>query len=119
MLYEIIGAISVCSFIYYTALIYLLRYKYKKIPGPPASSLFGFYLGNLIELMIEIKLRKRLINDVLLDWYMSHDLVCSYFVFNMITHLLKRINSYGKTIKFQVLNRIVIVTVDLQANKVI
>ena len=38
--------ILVGLFSYYSLKKYLLRQKYKHIPGPPANGLLGFYFGN-------------------------------------------------------------------------
>ncbi len=37
-------------FSYYTLKKYLLRQKYKHIPGPPANGIIGFYFGNSFDL---------------------------------------------------------------------
>ena len=54
---------------YFTVQIYILRQKYQHIPGPPSNGILGFYLGNLIELMIDTRYKKRIMNETFLRWY--------------------------------------------------
>jgi hypothetical protein len=61
--------ILILFFSYFSLQIYHLRKKYQHIPGPPANGFFGFFLGNLIELIIHTKINKKLINDLFLEWF--------------------------------------------------
>ena len=54
-------------FSYYSLKKYLLRQKYRHIPGPPANGLLGFYLGNTIELLSKKRQGIELI-DVFTEW---------------------------------------------------
>lgn len=70
--YKLVGSgiatLLVGSLTYITLQIYFLRQKYKHIPGPPATGLTGFYLGNLIEL----RNKKGLMSDKFLEWLISY-----------------------------------------------
>lgn len=65
------------------------------IPGPPTNGILGFYFGNVPD-FLKNRETKRVNNDLIGDWL----------------HL------YGKTIKYQALNEIIILTVDQKAIKV-
>jgi hypothetical protein len=53
---------------YLTSNIYFQRKKFHHIPGPESNGILGFYFGNLKSILVETRLKKRLINDVILDW---------------------------------------------------
>lgn len=52
-----------------TLRIYNLRRKYAHIPGPPANGLVGFFLGNFLDVIYNESVRKRVTNDLVLDWF--------------------------------------------------
>ena len=54
--------------VYKTVKIYLLRRKYSHLPGPPATGLLGFYLGNLREAVRAIN-EKKILSDLMHQWY--------------------------------------------------
>lgn len=74
--YKVVGAGMVTLlagfFTYYTAKIYILRQKYKNIPGPKSDGLLGFYLGNYFELLRHKRGKNGLHNDLFLEWYLKH-----------------------------------------------
>ena len=53
---------------YFTVNIYILRKKYAHIPGPPANGLIGFYFGNLFEINHNLRSKKRVTSQLILDW---------------------------------------------------
>jgi len=55
-------------FSYYTVKLYLLRQKFKHIPGPPADGLIGFYFGNTLEIVIK-KINDIDLVDIFTEWY--------------------------------------------------
>jgi hypothetical protein len=59
--------ILVGLFSYYSLKKYLLRQKYKHIPGPPANGLLGFYFGNTLDLFNKKRQGIELI-DVFTEW---------------------------------------------------
>lgn len=81
---------------YFTFKIYNLRKKYSHIPGPVTKGILGFYFGNMFD-FIKNKQKNRVDNDLIIDW----------------------LNLYGKTIKYQLLSEVLVVTVDHKAIKVI
>jgi hypothetical protein len=54
-------------FSYYSLKKYLLRQKYRHIPGPPANGLLGFYFGNTLDLFNKKRQGIELI-DVFTEW---------------------------------------------------
>ena len=58
----------VSYFSYYTFKIYLLRQKYKHIPGPPANGILGFYFGNLFEIK-EGRNNDRILFETISRWF--------------------------------------------------
>jgi hypothetical protein len=56
------------SFSYYTVKLYLLRQKFKHIPGPPANGLIGFYFGNTLEIIVK-KIKGIDLVDIFTEWY--------------------------------------------------
>ncbi len=54
-------------FSYYSLKKYLLRQKYRHIPGPPANGLLGFYFGNSFDLFNKKRQGIELI-DVFTEW---------------------------------------------------
>jgi hypothetical protein len=69
------SALATCLaliFSYYTLQIYNLRKKYNHIPGPPADGIFGFYLGNSIELAVHRKINNKLMSDLFLEWFLKN-----------------------------------------------
>ena len=55
-------------FSYYTLKIYLLRQKYKHIPGPPSNGILGFYFGNLFEIK-EGRNNDRILFETISRWF--------------------------------------------------
>lgn len=51
---------------YKTVKIYLLRRKYRHIPGPPTNGLFGFYMGNL-DIAAKIMKEGKVFADLMLE----------------------------------------------------
>lgn len=83
------------SFIVYKTLkIYLLRRKYRHIPGPKTQGILGFYLGNVIEIMNLPK--SKIFPDLIADW----------------------VKQYGHIIKYQLVDRMVVFTMHPEAIKV-
>ncbi len=60
----ITGAVGLFS--YGTIKLYLLRSRYKHIPGPPTKGILGFYFGNVSEFS-KIVQEKKLWDDILLE----------------------------------------------------
>lgn len=52
--------------IYKTVKIYLIRRKYRHLPGPPTNGLLGFYLGNL-DLAAKIMKEGKIFADLMLE----------------------------------------------------
>ena len=52
---------------YKTLRIYLLRRKYRHIPGPPTKGIKGFFLGNIAEIQMN-SMQKRILTDLYCDW---------------------------------------------------
>jgi len=106
--------ILLCNISYYTIKIYNLRKKFAHIPGPPATGLIGFYLGNVLEIR-NFRNNDQLLMHNIVEWFESVDfkIILRKIYFNYLI----RVNKYGKTIKFQVLDKFVIHTIDLQAIK--
>ena len=53
-------------FSYGTIKMYLLRSRYRHIPGPPTKGILGFYLGNVFEIAKAYQDNK-LLNDFILE----------------------------------------------------
>ena len=51
-----------------TIKIYVLRKKYNHLPGPPATGLLGFYLGNLDQALRTINDNK-ILSDLMNKWF--------------------------------------------------
>jgi hypothetical protein len=83
------------GFLYKTYRIYQLRERYEHIPGPPSDGLLGFYFGNLESVVKAMKTGK-ILADLIHEW----------------------VNQYGPVIKFQVLDKIVVFTVEPDAVRV-
>ncbi len=66
-LLKVVAYLASSYAIYKTIQIYLLRRKYRHIPGPPATGLFGFYLGNVIDMPKYLK-NQKVYNDFISDW---------------------------------------------------
>nr|QVK45600.1 cytochrome P450 [Brachionus paranguensis] len=79
---------------YKTYSIYAIRKKYSHIPGPKTKGILGFYLGNLSEALRYIR-GGRLLADMMLD-------MC---------------NDYGRVFKFQIVDKIVVFTIEPEAVK--
>lgn len=61
-------AVAGSSYLIYKSIcIYLLRKKYRHIPGPPANGILGFFLGSVVEMPKYMK-NKKTYNDFLIDW---------------------------------------------------
>ena len=82
-------------FTYYVIQIIQLRKKYKHIPGPDDNGLIGFFFGNFFEI-IKNKRENKLFSDLIVNWIEKH----------------------GKTVKYRIFNKVLVSTIDLQANKV-
>ena len=71
--YKVAGAglatLLVGFFTYFTVKIYILRLKYKHIPGPSSDGLLGFYFGNFPEFLRHKRRKNGLHNDLFLEWY--------------------------------------------------
>lgn len=52
--------------VYKTVKIYLIRRKYRHLPGPPTNGLLGFYLGNL-DLAAKIMKEGKVFADLMLE----------------------------------------------------
>jgi hypothetical protein len=58
-------------FSYGTIKMYLLRSRYRHIPGPPTKGILGFYLGNVFEIAKAYQDNK-LLNDFILEELFSN-----------------------------------------------
>lgn len=59
-------AVALISFfVYKTIKIYLIRRKYRHLPGPPTHGIFGFYMGNL-DIAIKIMKEGKVFADLML-----------------------------------------------------
>nr|QEV83801.1 cytochrome P450 [Brachionus rotundiformis] len=89
--------LSICAgfiiFVYKTCQIYLLRQRYRHIPGPKTNGLLGFYLGNIPELKELVK--HKMVPDILADW----------------------VKEYGPCFKYQILDKISVFTISPEAIK--
>jgi hypothetical protein len=65
----ITGAVGLFS--YGTIKMYLLRSRYRHIPGPPTKGILGFYLGNVFEIAKAYQDNK-LLNDFILEELFSN-----------------------------------------------
>ncbi|RNA07005.1 cholesterol 24-hydroxylase-like [Brachionus plicatilis] len=79
---------SFAFFGYKTLKIYLLRRKYKHIPGPKTKGILGFYLGNVLD--IKNLPKNKIFPDLVADW----------------------VSQYGHVIKFQLSDRMVVFTIN-------
>ena len=57
-----------CFISYKTLKIYLNRRKFRHLPGPPTKGIFGFFLGNLDQIVATMK-SGRILADLTSDWY--------------------------------------------------
>ena len=81
---------AIAYFIYCTIEFYFYRLKFKNIPGPPTpAGLLGFFTGNLKQIS-EADKNGIPLPDLLNEW----------------------IAKYGKTIKYQLLNKMVVLTIE-------
>ena len=69
MIASCLVAASVVLFSYYTVKIYLLRSRYSHIPGPGTKGIFGFYLGNVLDLRKTVHKDKKIADDLILEWF--------------------------------------------------
>ena len=80
------SALATCVallFSFFTLQIYNLRKKYQHIPGPPADGIFGFYLGNLIEISIHSRINKKILGNLFLEWFVDIFLQFKFSTFHM------------------------------------
>jgi hypothetical protein len=81
---------AIAYFIYCTIEFYFYRLKFKNIPGPPTpAGLLGFFTGNLKQIA-EADKNGIPLPDLLNEW----------------------VAKYGKTIKYQLLNKMVVLTIE-------
>lgn len=85
----LIGGTITAIWAYYTISMYLLRRKYRHIPGPKSSGILGFYLGNFSEAK-KTMLKGKIFEDQVLEWHAK----------------------YGPVFKFQIVGTIVVFTSD-------
>lgn len=67
---KLIATLASSYVIYKSVQIYLLRRKYRHIPGPPANGLFGFYFGNVIDMPKYLN-NQKVYSDFVTDWYFN------------------------------------------------
>jgi hypothetical protein len=67
-LLKLVATLASSYTIYKTIQIYLIRRKYRHIPGPSANGLLGFYLGNVIDMPKYLN-NQKIYNDFIADWY--------------------------------------------------
>lgn len=79
---------------YKTFKIYLLRRKYRHIPGPKTKGILGFYLGNVLD--IKNLPKNKIFPDLVADW----------------------VKQYGHVIKFQLADRMIVFTINPDTIKV-
>jgi hypothetical protein len=103
-------------FTHYTIKTYLLRQKYKHIPGPPATGLIGFYLGNTPE-FVKLKKEGKEFLEIFTTWLKNFNEKIFSKIFSLY-NFCSRAKTYGKTFKFQIINQIVVHTCDLDAIRV-
>nr|AHL88993.1 cytochrome p450 3049B1 [Brachionus koreanus] len=80
-------------FAYKTLKIYLLRRKYRHIPGPATKGLLGFYLGNVLD--IKNLPKNKIFPELVADW----------------------VRQYGHVIKFQLVDRFIVFTINPETIK--
>ncbi|CAF0954298.1 unnamed protein product [Brachionus calyciflorus] len=73
---------------YKTIRIYLLRRKYRHIPGPKTRGLLGFYLGNIVD--IRNLPKNKIFHDLIIEWS----------------------KEFGHVFKYQLMDRIIVFTLD-------
>nr|UOU03255.1 cytochrome P450 3049B1-3 [Brachionus rubens] len=83
--------IGLSSFAYKTIQIYLLRRRYRHIPGPETKGILGFYLGNSSDVVDSRK--NGMYPDLVVEW----------------------IREYGNVIKYQIGDKMFLFTVDTDA----
>nr|QUF59390.1 cytochrome p450 CYP3049F1 [Brachionus angularis] len=95
-IFYIISLISfgLTFFLYKTMKIYLLRKKYSHLPGPKTNGIIGFYMGNL-DLAIKYLNEGKILADLMLE-------------------LSK---TYGTVFRFQIVDKIIVFTIDQEAVK--
>ena len=64
-------------FSYWTLITYLNRRKYRHIPGPPTKGLYGFYFGNMSEVVNNVK-NGGTYFDLLETWFIFHLWLINY-----------------------------------------
>lgn len=69
ILCSVITSVVLGYFIYFTIQLYFYKLKFKHIPGPPVHGLFGFYTGNLQQI-IEADKKGMVLSDILNEWYL-------------------------------------------------
>nr|ATW72319.1 cytochrome p450 CYP3049B6 [Brachionus calyciflorus] len=88
---SILTGIGLGSIGFKTLQIYLRRRKYRHIPGPKTKGILGFYIGNIVDI---INLPKdKIFHDLIIQWA----------------------NEYGHVFKYQLMDRIVVFTLDPEA----
>nr|UOU03257.1 cytochrome P450 3049B1-1 [Brachionus rubens] len=92
-LLALLAGVGLTTFGYKTLQIYLLRRKYRHIPGPKTQGILGFYLGNAID--IAASANKKTFPDVISDWS----------------------KQFGYVFKFQLADRMVVFTLDPETLK--
>ncbi len=63
---------------------YLVRRKYKHIPGPPTKGIYGYFFGNVIETFEWVK-RGKIFPDFLVEWYKY----CNSLNLNILLDIVK------------------------------
>ena len=66
-IFSFIGCVGAGFFIYKTLKIYIIRRKYRHVPGPKTKGILGFYLGNLDE-AIRVLNEGKIFSDLMNEW---------------------------------------------------
>ena len=62
-----------CLLSYWTLRIYFNRRKFRHIPGPPTKGIYGFYFGNMAEVIQNVEQGGSYF-ELLLKWYVINNL---------------------------------------------
>nr|AHL88997.1 cytochrome p450 3049E1 [Brachionus koreanus] len=76
-----LSAALVGAFSYYSFKIFLLRRKYRHLPGPSSKGLIGFYFGQYFRIVKHIS-AKKILQDLHFEWFKAYGPVYAYQVLN-------------------------------------
>ncbi|RNA07543.1 cholesterol 24-hydroxylase-like [Brachionus plicatilis] len=89
-----LSAILLGAFSYHSIRLYLIRRKYRHLPGPRSKGIIGFYFGQYFDIIEHVS-SKRILQELHLQWF----------------------KIYGPVFKYQILDKIIVVINDETAVK--